>query len=98
PPAPREQQLLMVRTGVQPKMAEVLVKLANDQRSMAAEGTFLSPLSTRTLLAAAFQIARGIPIREAVQACMSARFSSEGGTASERSQFHVLTQKYLGPG
>jgi len=76
----------------------VLVKLAHDQRSMTAEGTFLSPLSTRTLLATAFQAARGIPIREAVNACMTARFSSEGGTASERSQFLVLTQKYLGTG
>lgn len=98
PPAPREQQLLIVRTGVQPQFAEVLVKLANDQRSMTAEGTFLSPLSTRTLLAAAFQTARGIPIREAVNACMSARFSSEGGNASERSQFQTLLQKYLGKG
>jgi MoxR-like ATPase len=96
PPQAREIRLLVVRTGVAVKSAEVLVKLAADQRSMTAEGAFVSPLSTRTLLATAFQAARGIPLREAVNACMLARFSAEGGAASERSQFQVLVQKYLG--
>ncbi|MFN9717880.1 MAG: AAA family ATPase [Planctomycetota bacterium] len=96
PPASEEVRILAVRTGIQKHHAETLVRIAQDQRGLAGDGAFVSPVSTRTLLAAATQIAHGIGMKEALRYCVASRFSQDGAGASERSQFDVLVQKHLG--
>jgi nitric oxide reductase NorQ protein len=97
PPQQNEIRILTVRTGICNRSAEILVRIAVDQRKLTGEGTFVSQLSTRSLLAAAKLAVAGTPLLDAVRYSLSNRFSDEGGTCSERQQFEVLIKKHMLP-
>ena len=94
PPRDKELALLLNRCpGLDSKEAKQLVVLASRQRDLAREGEFVGSVSTRSLLAAAEQIAAGVPLLDALQFCVLNRFSPDGGDASERTKLLQIFQK-----
>jgi nitric oxide reductase NorQ protein len=96
PPADKEIAILKHRSpGLDPRDAARLVKIANEQRSRAREGEFVGMISTRSLIAAAKQIAAGISFERAFRYCILSKFSNEGGDTSERARLLQILQKNL---
>lgn len=94
PPAAKEAGLLAARyAGLSPQTAGLLVTVANEQRQLAREREFADLISTRMLLAAARQVAGGIPLKEAVTCCLLNHFSDDGGDTSDRARLQKICQK-----
>lgn len=60
-----------------------LVKVAEKQRELWRDGEYGTPITTRSLLAAAKQCAAGVPVDTAFKFCIQNHFSSVGGLASD---------------
>ena len=93
---PRDQELtLLVRRcpGLSEQAAKHLVEVAARQRELTAEGEFIGPISTRSLLAAGEQVGAGMPIENALKYCILNRFSSDGGDVSERAKVLQIFQR-----
>ena len=96
PPPRAESQLLQSRCpGISREHAELLIRIAVEQRKLADQGDFLATVSTRSLIAAGRLIGEGMPLATAVQCCIVNRFSSTGGDLSERARMAQLTQRFL---
>jgi nitric oxide reductase NorQ protein len=76
-PPDREAQVLVAEAGVEPVVAERLVKCATSIRT-AEEVFHFEPPSTRVLVTAAHLIAAGADEAEAVEACVLAPLSTDG--------------------
>lgn len=94
PPPEVETKVLLERTGITKKNAELLVTIANEQRLLAQNHEFAHGLSTRRLLCTAQQLALGVPLTEAVSYTLTSHFSEEGGASSDSSRFKQLLQKF----
>lgn len=66
PPAEAEAKILATRTGCDPDGAANLVKVAAASRAQFTAGELRSPISTRTLVFAAYLVASGMDEREAL--------------------------------
>ncbi len=66
PPAEAEARILSTRTGVDEDGAAQLVKVAAKSRAMFEAGDLRSPVSTRTLVFAAYLVASGMTEKEAL--------------------------------
>lgn len=83
--ASKECEILACRCpGINGQDAEMLSLVAQKQRAMWRAGEFAVPISTRSLLAAAKQCAKGVSLNTAVEYCLLNHFSSVGGLASDR--------------
>ncbi|MBL8871494.1 MAG: AAA family ATPase [Planctomycetaceae bacterium] len=90
-----EAKLLVDRTRITQRDADVLVKIASEQRRLAAKQEFANGLSTRRLMRCAEQRALGISLKEAIHYTINGHFSDEGGSSADRCRFIQLVQKYL---
>lgn len=96
-PPPAEEALLLRKRhpGIAPKDAEILVKIAGKQRSLARDGEFEFAISTRMLLATCLQLEYGIRLAEAIEFTLTSHFSDEGGLASDQTRFRQLLQQFI---
>lgn len=88
-----ETEILIRRTGVNPKIAEKLSVLAAEQRRQYLCSNFPFGVSTRMLLAASNLIVFGLPMESVLSSTITNHFSNEGGTESYRTKFKLLIQK-----
>lgn len=96
PPPEHEVNVLLKRCpGLKKATAKLLVKLATRQREMARDGEFIAMVSTRSLIAAASQVAAGISPQNAVKFCLVNQFNDEGGDLSERARMTQICQRFL---
>jgi len=94
PPESKEIEVLCNRTGVPKDVAKKLVNIASVQRRMAKDdSSFIEFISTRMLLEAAEQAAKGMPLETAISFCICNHFSNEGGDESERGTLLKVVQK-----
>ena len=83
--AQQEANVLKKRyPGIQSNDAMRFCRTAERQRTMHRDGEFSTPISTRSLLAAAKQCAAGIPVDMAFKFCVLNQFSGIGGVVSDR--------------
>ncbi len=94
-PNAEQESAILLRTcpGLSRADAERLSKIAARQRELAREGEFLSPISTRALLAAGRRRAAGFPLQAAFRYGVINSFPAEGGDTSERERLLLLLQK-----
>lgn len=100
PPEDAEADVLVSRTGVDRDGAANLVRVGAKSRAMHAAGDLRMPVSTRTLVYAAYLVAAGMTEREALG------FTAEGmydpgadgvaGAESDRMKFRALVKGVLG--
>lgn len=95
PPEDSEREVLVGRTKVAAKLAEKLVKAANQQRNEWKAESFSSAISTRQLLATAEAIKAGIPASSAVLFCIQSAYNNTG-TDSEHEKVGQIFQRHLG--
>lgn len=96
PPAAEEAAVIAKRCGCPMRTANLLVRLAGDQRARAEKDEeFSIVVSTRMLLLAARQMVFQIPPHEAINRCIESFFSAEGGTDSERAKVNQIARKYF---
>lgn len=84
PPAKEEVKVLVNRTGVGDKFAELMVDIGNQARIKWKANDLSFPISTRLLLSAAELVRDGSTIARAFELTVLPLFSSDGGPASER--------------
>lgn len=95
PPPDAEESILRKRCKGLPKnVAALLVRIATDQRRLAAEGDFDVMVSTRVNLEAGELMAAGMGMLDAYRVAALNHFSSEGGEQSERAKLLQILQKY----
>jgi MoxR-like ATPase len=100
PPQDVEEQILISRTGVDPDGAAQLVKVAVESRRQFANGDLSMPVSTRTLIFAAYAVASGLDEREALAYTAAPMYNSDAngiaGTGSDRAAFLATVKGKLG--
>lgn len=100
PPAAEEQQILMSATGVDADGAHRLVVIAAKSRAMFEAGDIRSPISTRTLVSAAWLVASGMTERQALDITAVMLYDPESsgiaGQNSERATIRQMIQGQLG--
>lgn len=84
PPAGEEVKILTSSTGIDKDKAAKMVEIANMTRRKWETGDLESPISTRTLKAAAMAVASGMSIVKAFEYTALPMYKNEGGAASER--------------
>lgn len=94
PAADVETKLLIERTGIAKKTAELLTTIANEQRRLAEKQEFAHGLSIRRLLGCAEQISLGVPLKEAIYYNLTTHFSDEGAASSDSCRFQQFLQKF----
>lgn len=95
PPPEAERTVLVGRTKLDAKLADKLVKAANEQRNEWKAEDFSSAISTRQLLATAEAIKAGIPAASAVLYCIQSAYNNSG-TDSEHAKVGQIFQRNLG--
>lgn len=96
PPVEFESAILVKRCGVISKTAQLLVRMANDQRARAKkDDEFSMQISTRMLILTAEQISFGITQQEALEHCVESFFPTDGGIDSERSKVNQISRKFF---
>lgn len=100
PPEHEEIKILTSHTGVDEDAASVLVDIAGKTRQMYATGDLRSPISTRTLVSAAWLVASGMREREALEYTALPLYdgSADGvvGEKSERAQVKATIEGRTG--
>ena len=88
PPAAIEADILTSHTGCDPKGAADLITIAGKTRTKFEAGELRSPISTRTLVAAAWLVASGMRVPEALEMTAVQLYDPDangiGGAESER--------------
>lgn len=96
PPKEDEIRILTTHTGCDPDAASVLVNIAAKTRAMYATGDLRSPISTRTLVAAAWLVASGMTKREAMRYTAEPLYDADSngmvGEKSERMQVRSIIE------
>lgn len=90
PPADEEVKVLTSATGIPADKAEVIVDIAGKTRTKWETGDLESPISTRTLKAAAMLIASGMSILAAMEYTALPLYKSDGGTTSDRAMVKLI--------
>lgn len=93
PPEEKEIDILIGRTGIDKKNAQILVEVANQQRLAKKAGDFIEDISTRMLLEAAELVVDGFDLLSACTYAILNIFSTEGDEASERTKVLQMLQK-----
>ena len=100
PPADVEPRILTSRTGCDLDGATNLVKVAAESRRQYAAGDLRSPVSTRTLVFAAYLVASGMTEKEALNLTAKPMFDPDAngiaGAESDRAKFAALVKGKLG--
>ena len=89
-PADREAELLVKRTGIELKTAQVIVKVCGSVRTKYADNTLSRALSTRESIAAAEYVQDGWSLKESMEQVFLPLFDGTGGTNSERQTVRTL--------
>lgn len=101
-PAAIEAQILASRTGCDMDGASNLVAIATKTRAMYEAGDLRSPISTRTLVAAAWQVASGMSEKEALEITAVPLYDGDSngitGAASERQTVKGIIDGRFGRG
>jgi nitric oxide reductase NorQ protein len=91
PPRDEEIRILTSQTGVDPDGAAMLVDIAIRSRSLFETGDVRSPISTRTLVAAAWFVASGMNERDALSYTAVPLYDTNAnGLASEQSERMII--------
>jgi ATP-dependent protease Clp ATPase subunit len=90
PPADEEVKVLTTATGVAADKAGVIVEIANKTRTKWETGDLESPISTRTLKAAAILIASGMSVLGAMEYTALPLYKNDGGATSERAMVKLI--------
>jgi len=102
PPADVEAEILMSHTGCDPDGAANLVFIADKSRQLYAAGDIKAPISTRTLVSAAWLVAAGMTEREALEFTAIPTYdpSANGlsGDSSERQTIRGAVEAKFGRG
>jgi MoxR-like ATPase len=100
PPADAEAAILVSRTGVDADGASVLVRVAAESRKQYEAGTLRMPVSTRTLVYAAYLVASGMTEREALGFTARSMYDPDAngiaGAESDRMKFMAIVKGQLG--
>jgi MoxR-like ATPase len=83
-----ESRMLSSRTNCGQESAELLARVASTIRDKVQGfgGTLSRSVSTRQILQAAYLVARGVTLQDALKVCVVPYFDSDGGDNSERYQ------------
>ena len=90
PPQDEEIKVLTSATGIPADKAEVIVEIAGKTRTKWETGDLESPISTRTLKAAAMLIASGMSILSAMEYTALPLYKNDGGNTSERAMVKLI--------
>ena len=90
PPLEEEVKVLTTATGIAADKAEVICEIAGKTRIKWETGDLESPISTRTLKAAAILIASGMSILQAMEYTALPLYKNEGGAASDRALVKLI--------
>lgn len=100
PPASAEADVLVSRTGCDRDGADRLVKVAQKSRDLFASGDLRSPVSTRTLIFAAYLVASGMSEKEALSLTAQQMYDPDAngiaGSESDRMKFQAVMKGALG--
>lgn len=100
PPASAEADVLASRTGCDRDGADRLVKVAQKSRDQFAAGDLRSPISTRTLIFAAYLVAAGMTEKEALELTAVPMYDPDAngiaGSESDRMKIRATIKGALG--
>lgn len=100
PPADAEARILSTRTGVDEDGAAQLVKVAAKSRALHEAGELRAPVSTRTLVFAAYWVAAGMTEKEAINFTARGLYDPDAngiaGAESDRMKFMACVKGVLG--
>lgn len=89
-PADVEERVLVQAAGVDPAVAQVLVRFGNDVRARSKEDPEVTPISTRELITTAKLVSAGLDIDTAAKVCIMNTANAEGGPESERGKLEMI--------
>lgn len=90
PPGSEEIKVITTRTNVDPVKAKLMVDIAEQTRRKWKNGDLESPVSTRTLIAAAYLVASGMSVVDAFGYTVLPLYKADGGTQSERAMVKLI--------
>jgi len=90
PPIDEEIKVLTTRTNVEPPKAKLMTEIAEQTRRKWTTGDLESPISTRTLIAAAYLVASGMSVVQAFTYTVLPLYKDDGGAQSERAMVKLI--------
>jgi MoxR-like ATPase len=90
PPIDEEIKVLATRTNCDPAKAKLMVDIAEQTRRKWKVGDLESPVSTRTLIAAAYLVASGMSVVSAFGYTVLPLYKDDGGAQSERAMVRLI--------
>lgn len=90
PPIDEEIKVLTTRTNVEPPKAKLMTEIADQTRRKWTTGDLESPVSTRTLIAAAYLVASGMSVVQAFTYTVLPLYKDDGGAQSERAMVKLI--------
>lgn len=90
PPVDDEIKVLTTRTNSDPAKAKLMVDIADQTRRKWKAGDLESPVSTRTLIAAAYLVASGMSVVQAFGYTVLPLYKDDGGAQSERAMVRLI--------
>ena len=90
PPPSEEIKVITSRTNCEPPKAKLMVDIADQTRRKWKTGDLESPVSTRTLIAAAYLVASGMSVIQAFEYTVLPLYKDDGGAQSERAMVKLI--------
>lgn len=85
-----EVRIVVDQSGVDPEVARLFVRFANETRLRASEDFEMLPVSTREVIAASRLVAKGLSVDVAAKAAFMNGASDEGGAASVEARLRAI--------
>jgi MoxR-like ATPase len=94
PPELDEIKILVTRTGIEAKLAQQIVRVAQQSRNAWERETIDTPISTRAAIHWAMIVAHGTnrTIRDAAEHSIIPQYRSEGGNESDRAKIRLMLE------